>query len=1470
MSDTKGWRLVHYAADTTAERLQLKQAIEKQNGPDTSELIWAADESSPDFGLRIVRPRTKHDYYYEGTLQSNCISGDQIDAYNHYPIVYSVRDENNLPLVSYEARYVPLTDFQQSAEDRDEFFGHREHEDPEDHHYWKGPQDGLGVLMTRQVCSVGNHVPGEDKLRSFLNANISHMKQRGLSYMQYITAEGEHQPGVCQEGCPSNERESLSSNPLLSLADLEAIATSHDRKIAPGTPIYIAAPFYAVNEQGEINAAEHKGKISILPVGPAFARKSSSKTAQVADDVEVDVEGKKIRIPRDMQIIRVPFNEKQIRSNDRLGDALLQRNGGGGGLTLTPDAVFKYPRERDVIFKPKPQFLAVDSGELSAGADTPSTYDGPLCYHCLPENRRNLRVHSGSFVYEGEEEQFKDKFLVPVTEEDINGKFVRDENDDRKFRFNDLNSSIFPMDRVMRPRSGIGSEEQPSFTSIENGTAKAAYSHIPDNPMEHPGDPEGSGTLAKSAYGLVGDPEQFAPEQGLFGSSSSLNFVDSWQTLNHQRRRDKKWRPLKWLIKTGADSFHHASALANFERTGDKDDKGNLLDEEFRCGTQNAQGVVEGGCGIDHLAFAPARKSGVCKEYDGHCSTNTGIQLKDLIYMGVDHEYEPSKRSANSPCRHCGQVKFRNLEERDRETGEMKVVGQEDAHGAPIYMEEPHVLWDSDSKTWKKNANGGKKVMIQSGQDLGAEDFHLVPNADEHLNTIHVREDDDGLPYLPSNIGHNHTNISAAAHQDGERGVVGHIPLTQYITPGRRLVPGPLYNYGEEARLTPESNPELFSTSPDYKGAVFINPESIEMKLRQDSTEWNDDNIVYSLKQETSSPLRPPKLYFKAPISSFSNASIDQMTDEGNVDASILQLFTEEQLGDPGTPTAVGEVDVAKMSSPEFTCGKCGSIATLDSSENPDDKKANFKVHCSECSPQWLQCGRNHRLDYKKVKAGENSDTDSPITFMGMTGEGPVGTCDKCEDRCPTCDSFGWVLPESKEDANQPSLFGDSETKMSPQQLRQLRIDVDETERGRAMKAIRPSSAQTCSNCNGDKYLRGGKQQLKIVSDTVRGNKRGTLGLITADHIGIADNGRASIISPDYPIFDEDGRGNRNRKIPKSLLKGVRVGAGVSKGVQIWFNELGKGWHDVRQEPQQREASIKEAAGDDQLMQLRDAITQEDHEICGENWGGRYCDGEPHKDIQERTLWKNDTHSLQHILNEDAHWVEGEMMRNCIGGLHMGEYPNIVSLRNENNIPKAMGHMRVIGKDDWDSSGAYSNATTATLHDLKYLQPKGTFPKEINSDDSSEENHRVLPDGSATLIDPLFSTDTWSREIIDKEGNRVKHPHPGVLTTQEMVGYNNNYINEEDLLPFLKGIHGIMTDRGIDYFNYSVNSGRLFTRDEISSLIDRFDMGQNLKGKDVYIQVPISNSDPRVPNVIIPDSRSRILPVGEAFDVAKR
>lgn len=1416
MSDFLGWRFFRFAADTTAERLDQKREIEGKNGPDTSELIWAADENSPDFGLRIVRPRTREDYYYEGMLQNNCISGLQIDAYNNYPVVYSVRDENNLPLVSYEARYVPLTKWQADPYERDSFFQHREHENAEDHHVWKGPQDGLGVLMTRQVCSVGNHVPGEDKLMKFIKANIEHMKQRGLSYMQYITAEGEHQPGTCQEGCPTQERESLVTNPLLSLADLEAIVDSKDRKPAAGAKLYLQAPFYAVDKNGEIDADKHRGDLSILPIGEAFRKK-----AQAEDEGEVvNIEGREVRVPRDYMVVPVPFSERTIRQGDKIHDMLLSRNG-GGGMSIAPNARFQV-KDKDIVHRRLPVALAVTYGSLSRGLNTVSTNKGDHCATCLPKDEQYLQVETGKFVYDDELEENRDKILVPITEDDVH-KFRKN---DQEMEFNELEHSYVPVSKLM---SANGLPEH--FTHIEDGVAKS-HDAIKDNPTGfsiYPYDIKSSVSddekkrIADSTYGIFANPKDFAPHLGQFGKPDSVLIVDGPDTINHHGKKRSGLQGVPWLVKAGSDAFHHVKQEEHIPN-GSKYRDGTDLPEEHRCGVTGENGV-EGSCGQPHALFSLAKPVNICSDHrNGECQFSSGLSLRDLIYAGVDHDYTPGRKGE---CATCGTPKSMT----DDKGNEVQI------HAEPVRMQEPHLLWDSEQQKWKPNLDengrniGGTERILQYGQDMGAPDFHLVADADSHFASITAPQSEEHGFYLPSNVSPYHPNPNRAAYIS--RSSSYGIPLSSFLDNSKVVSPGPLYD--TLYPLTAKKNADLFAQSTNENDEnVYINPEKIDVKVQ-------DGKPAYTLKSETRSPLVAPSIYYRGSIADYAAAGSNAFSDDGSPSSHILRWSTTPFVSSVDDPSEVGELSTYKLNTPEFVCRSCGNKAELENPEEGKEDKNTYKVICPEHSKQFLQCpgGKNHRMPIRVKQDDEGTSLsiaaagdDDKIEYLGQDTDGSLRIhCRVCKDRCGTCGETGF----------QGALF---------------------TERGKP----NVRDPRLCPSCEGLGSIDSQEQKGTIVREPVAGQRRGTVGLLTPDNIVLTGGGNVELRGHNYTELDKNGvEETKYMKVPNSSLIAEGGGAGLSRGkAERMRNAMYRMFRTV--------SFVKHAAESDPRLPKLQKIMTEEHAPCGAS--GIFCDGKPHQGkVKERELWRSpdENWSIQHLLNSDAFFKETALQTHCLAynyqspvgdGSFSGRDPNPISLRDKDNVPIVTGDFRVVSKEDFD------RGQTTPYGRVRGVEWTGYGQEDWREEDP--ERPIPLPDGSAHLIDPLFSNDTWSKEIIDpSSGERKSHPSKGVLVSSQIVKQRDQIPENKEWLPFLTGIHSIMKDRGIDYFNYipyGQSTSNLLTRDQIGDIITRFNMGDRLKDKKVYLQLPVGNWDPRNPDTVIPDQNSKILPIGEAFN----
>lgn len=1424
MSDLFGWRFIRTAADTTAERLELKRSIENQNGPDTSELVWAADEDSPDFGLRIVRPRTREDYYYEGMLQNNCISGLQIDAYNNYPVVYSVRDENNLPLVSYEARYVPLTQWQSDPYSREEFFGHRESDNPDDHHLWKGPQDGLGVLMTRQVCSVGNHVPGQAKLLSFLRANIEHMKQRGLSYMQYITAEGEHQPGTCQEGCRTQERESLQTNPLLSLDDLEGIVASENLKPANGAKLYLQAPVYSIDKDGEIDANKHRGDLSILPYGDLFKKKAQAEEGDLAN-----IEGREVRIPRGYMVVPTQFNERNITRSDSVHEMLLGR-GGGGGLSIAPNARFPV-RDRDIVHRRVPVALAVEHGYLSHGPNSVSTHSGENCLTCMPKDNQFLQIESGKFVYDDELEENRDKVLIPLTEEDMH-KFRKDGLGN--LAFNQLEHSYVPVSKLL-----TGSELPEHFTHVEEGVAKS-HAKVGDNPTGfaiYPHDIKSSVSdeekkrIADSTYGIFANPSEFAPQLGEFGQGSVL-IVDGPDTINHHGKKRASLRGVPWLVKAGSDAFHHLRSEEHIPN-GDKHRDGTQLPEEHRCGVTGEYGV-EGSCGQPHTMFTLSKRGGDCSKHVGSsCDMNKGLSLKDLIYVGVDHDYAPGR---NGDCKACGKPAS-VVDENGKTTP---------VHETPIRMQEPHIIWDSEQKKWKPNVDengvniGGTERILQFGQDMGAPDFHLVPDADVHLDAVSALTSDEHGVHIPSNISYDHDNPSVAGHLTGTS--FKGIPLSNFLDSSKTVTPGPLYDTSHP--LTLEKNPELFARSTsENDDTIYINPEKVE-------AENLNGSVTRRLKETTRSPLTAPTIYYRGNMAGYANAPTSAFSSDGSVSSSLLELSTTPLASEVTNPSEVGELSSYKLNTPEYVCRACGKKAELSNAEEGKEDKKTYQVLCEDHSKAFLQCpgGKSHRIPIQigRNDKGETSTLIAPsadndkIEFLGFLPDGvPRIHCRVCKDRCNQC-----------ADKVQTTLF---------------------SERG----VENPRDPRVCPACEGIGSIDSQEQRGTIVREPVAGQRRGTVGLISPDNILINPNfltsTKVGFIGNTYSEFDRDGNEEvRYLKVPNSAMLAEGTGPGLSEGKAIRLK-------NAQHRQFKTTTYVKVSKESEKRLNEVQKLRTQQHPPCGQS--GIHCDGSPHDNPKERKLWDSSDgkYSIKHLLNSDAFFTEGTMQKNCLaynyqyqeGDNWKSTDPNPVSLRDENDVPVVTGDLRVISYEDYQNG-----------HDSPYNEIRGVPWHGYGDEDWREEDPERpvrLPDGSAHLINPLFSNDTWSKEIIDPTtGERKPHPEKGILMSRQIVavdsrGKGDQIPEDHQWIPFLKGIHSIMKDRGIDFFHYvpyGHYDAHLISRDHIGDIITRFDVGDKLKDTKVYMQLPAGNWDPRNPNVAIPDQNSKILPIGEAFNDA--
>ena len=397
MADFEGWlRLSEHL--TTQQRVQLKAELDVANGDNTT-LVHQMDN-----GWSVRKLNHQGDFTTEGRLMDNCIGGYGPES--GYHDVHSLRDENNLPYVSFQMR-------------------RRTTEDHGGYGAWSrsvgvGEQDtGKDVLTTTQVLGRNNEDPKDS-----YGVNLV----KGLS-------------GIAKaEGIP---HVSWNRGPLKSPQDLDDFVDREENASPPNdvylkVPVGLKSPEGGVNFKGEEHgsAAWRNIQVSEEPFEPQFG----------------------------FHIFKTPFSDKRFDKEQSLGTRLNESVGGGGykirhapgdpykavseGLkpsqvnlvheAQTPEHVYVKMRTEDYV-------IAKDSCDSckGTGKEGADKYSRTPCTNCGGDGRgTSFAVASGRNSYRGDVEaspdlsDFEEQQVGEVNYRDMDHHVVKVPFREANFDFN--------------------------------------------------------------------------------------------------------------------------------------------------------------------------------------------------------------------------------------------------------------------------------------------------------------------------------------------------------------------------------------------------------------------------------------------------------------------------------------------------------------------------------------------------------------------------------------------------------------------------------------------------------------------------------------------------------------------------------------------------------------------------------------------------------------------------------------------------------------------------------------------------------------------------------------------------------------------------------------------------------------------------------------------------------------------------
>lgn len=161
MPDFSGWKFLAEHL-TTQQRVALKAELDAQNGDNTTVV------HQMDNGWSVRKLNHEGDFQTEGKLMDNCVSTYSPDR--GYNDVHSLRDENNLPFISFQMR-------RRTSEDHNGYGSWSRNGEPGD--------TGKDVLTTTQVLGRNNEEPKEEYGINLVKGLSGIAKAEGIPHISW-------------------------------------------------------------------------------------------------------------------------------------------------------------------------------------------------------------------------------------------------------------------------------------------------------------------------------------------------------------------------------------------------------------------------------------------------------------------------------------------------------------------------------------------------------------------------------------------------------------------------------------------------------------------------------------------------------------------------------------------------------------------------------------------------------------------------------------------------------------------------------------------------------------------------------------------------------------------------------------------------------------------------------------------------------------------------------------------------------------------------------------------------------------------------------------------------------------------------------------------------------------------------------------------------------------------------------------